>query len=173
MLSLTPAKVTPAPNGPATYYKIKQPITFAWNYTSLSATPSAIDILASCSTNAQMYTIASNYTITNATQSIVWDTGAYETNASAVLLTADYTLIIHDAAKDISATAQAGYLGTFDQFVFGMYQPQPKVDFKDFVCVTCNGALSSAERQALTVVFGTAALCVVSFGWFTGVVGLW
>lgn len=35
--------------------------------------------------------------------------------------------MIYDAAKGVSATAQAGYLGTFNQLVFGMYTPQPYV----------------------------------------------
>ncbi|KAI7054330.1 hypothetical protein KC343_g23009, partial [Hortaea werneckii] len=47
------------------YYKIgteagKNFVTFAWNYTSLSVTPSAVDVLASCSLNSQTYTIATN-----------------------------------------------------------------------------------------------------------------
>ena len=36
-----------------------------------------------------------------------------------------YTLIIYDAASSISATPQAGYLGVYNQFTFGMYLGQP------------------------------------------------
>ncbi|KAI7559822.1 hypothetical protein KC346_g22714, partial [Hortaea werneckii] len=74
------------------YYKIgteagKNFVTFAWNYTSLSVTPSAVDVLASCSLNSQTYTIATNLSITDPTQSVVWDTGKYQESATVPLLT--------------------------------------------------------------------------------------
>lgn len=116
--------VTPNPIAQATYYKAGDYVTFAWNYTSLSVTPSAVDILASCSLNSYTYTIATNMTITNATQAVTWDT-SLETGGSNPLLTATYTLIIYDAEKEISATPSAGYLDTYDQFTFGLYTPQP------------------------------------------------
>ena len=116
--------VTPNPIAQATYYKAGEYVTFAWNYTSLSVTPSAVDILASCSLNSYTYTIATNQTITNATQAITWDT-SLETAGPNPLLTATYTLIIYDAEKEISATPSAGYLDTYNQFTFGMYTPQP------------------------------------------------
>lgn len=55
------------------YYKIQDYITFAWNYTSLSVTPSAIDIMASCSKNQETYTLAMNVSVQE-TQSFTWDT---------------------------------------------------------------------------------------------------
>lgn len=160
------------------YYKIgteagKDFVTFAWNFTSLSVTPSAVDVLASCSLNSETYTIATNLTISHATQSVIWDTGKYQESATVPLLTETYTLIIHDAAKDVSATAGAGYLGTWSQFTFGMYTPQAYTPLSDWVCATCNGALSSTERQTLGFMFGMAGLTVLSFGWFTGAAGLW
>ena len=115
--------VTPAPFAGAQYYKIGDHVTFAWNYTSLSVTPSAIDILASCAINSQLYTIALNQSI-DATGAVTWDTGGYQSTATVPLLTETYTLVIYDAAKDISATPSAGYLGVYDQYTFGMYTPQ-------------------------------------------------
>lgn len=162
------------PSAAATsYYKIKDYVTFAWNYTSLSITPSAVDILASCSLNSATYTIATNQSISGATQAITWDTNKYQETASTTLLTGTYTLIIHDAAKEVSATAQAGYLGTYEQFTFGMYQPQPYTPLNEYVCATCNAAMSAMERQTWGFMLGMAALTVLSFGWFGGVAGLW
>ncbi|KAI7221162.1 hypothetical protein KC333_g1946 [Hortaea werneckii] len=160
------------------YYKIgteagKNFVTFAWNYTSLSVTPSAVDVLASCSLNSQTYTIATNLSISDPTQSVVWDTGKYQESATVPLLTETYTLIIHDAAKDVTATAGAGHLGSWSQFYFGMYTPQPYTPLSDWVCATCNGALSSVERQTLGFMFGMATVTVLTFGWFTGAAGLW
>lgn len=167
------AMITPAATAAASYYKIEDYVTFAWNYTSLSVTPSAIDILASCSANDATYTIALNQSVSGATGAVTWDTGAYQSTATIPLLTETYTLIIHDAAKAVSAVASAGYFATYEQFTFGMYIPQPYTPIADYVCATCNGAMSMAERQTLSVVLGTVVLTVVGFGWFTGVAGLW
>ena len=38
---------------------------------------------------------------------------------------ASYTLIIYDAGEAVTAVPSAGYLGTFDNYVFGMYTNQP------------------------------------------------
>ena len=115
--------VTPAALAGAQYYKIGDYVTFAWNYTSLSVTPSYIDVMASCSINSQMYTIASNQTV-DPTGAVTWDTGDYQATATVPLLTETYTLVVMDAAQDISATPKAGYLGVADQYTFGMYVPQ-------------------------------------------------
>ncbi|KAI9792253.1 MAG: hypothetical protein M1835_007971 [Candelina submexicana] len=105
------------------YYKVGDFVTFAWNYTSLSVSPKAIDIVATCSSNQHTYTLAVNQSV-GETNAVTWDTGAYQKTATVPLLTESYTLIIYDAAKEISATAQAGYLGQA-QFPFAMYTPQP------------------------------------------------
>ena len=75
--------ITPAPISGRQYYKIGDFVTFAWNYTSLSVTPSAINVMASCSLNSHLYTIAMNESV-QSTQAVTWDTGA-EATASAPL----------------------------------------------------------------------------------------
>lgn len=114
--------VTPAPIAAAQYYKIGDHITFAWNYTSLSVTPSYIDVIASCSSNSEAYTITANMSVAP-TGAVTWDTSLDATGV-APLLTDRYTLVIYDAEKGISATPSAGYLSTYQQYQFGMYIPQ-------------------------------------------------
>lgn len=162
--------LTPAVISGAQYYKIGDFITFGWNYTSLLATPTAIDIVASCSANKHIYTLAVNQTVSNATQAVTWDTGSYETgNPTVPLLTETYTLIIYDAASSISAAAQAGYLAPFNQFTFGMYFPQPYSDVGNgFQCATCSGALSDMERKALGFMLSMCAITILSATWFVG-----
>lgn len=116
---ITPAAAVAA----SQYFKIGDYVTLAWNYTSLSVTPSAIDVMASCSVNNQLYTIALNQSV-SPTGAVTWDTGGYQQTATIPLLTETYTLVIYDAAESVSATPKAGYLGTSDQFTFGMYIPQ-------------------------------------------------
>lgn len=164
--------ITPDAMSPASYYKIKDQITFAWNYTSLSSAPSAVDVLATCTANNALYTIAANETWEQ-TQTVIWDTGKYQSTGTVPLLTETYTLIIHDAQKDVSATAAAGYLGTWKQFTFGMYSPQPYTPMADYVCATCSSAMSLMEKQTYAFLFSMAGVTILTFGWFTGAAGLW
>jgi hypothetical protein len=117
------AMITPAAIAGRQVYKIGDWITFAWNYTSLSVTPSRIDILASCTANQATYTIALNHTV-EPTQTFLWDTGAFQASASPPLLTENYKLMIYDAESSFSAPPQAAYLAPFSGLTFGMYQKQ-------------------------------------------------
>lgn len=164
--------ITPNALSPASYYKIKDEVTFVWNYTSLSKAPTAIDVMATCTANQALYTISSNMTF-ESTQSIIWDTGKYQATGVTPLLTETYTLIVHDAAKDISATAKAGYLGTWNQFTFGMYEPQKYTPMADYVCATCNSGVSLMEKQTYGFMAAMIGVTLFTFGWFTGEAGLW
>lgn len=165
--------ITPSVMDGEQFYKIGDFVTFKWNYTSLEATPTAVNIMATCKENNQLYTIAMNQTITNATQAVTWDTGEYMRTAAADPLVVDkYTLIIYDADSSISANAQAGYLAVYNQYSFGMYTPQPYVPLDQFVCVTCSGALGDMEKRAVGMVVGMGVLTVLSFTWFVGGTGV-
>ncbi|KAJ6082371.1 hypothetical protein N7499_007245 [Penicillium canescens] len=153
------------------YYKIGEDVTFVWNYTSLSVTPSAVNVVASCSMNKQEYTLTSNMSV-KATGSVVWDTGKYQSSATIPLLTATYTLFVYDASKEIDDTASAGYLGSQNGYSFGMYTPQPYTPLNEFECATCSGAMSETSRQALKFTFGMAIITFASFTWFTGTAGI-
>jgi hypothetical protein len=165
--------ITPAVISGPQYFKIGDFVTFAWNYTDLLATPTAVDIVATCTANQQLYTIAANQTVGNSTGAVTWDTGAYQATAlQNPLLTQTYTLIIYDAASQISATAQPGYLAVYDQYTFGMYTPQPYTPLADWKCATCSGALSDMERRALGGMLGMCIITVLSFSWFVGGLGV-
>ena len=166
---------TPAIISGSQFYKIGDYVTFGWNYTSLLAAPTAIDIMATCTKNSQLYTIAANQTFDKETGHVTWDTGAYQaTNVQDPLLTETYTLIIYDADSSISATAQAGYLAVFNQYTFGMYTPMPYTPLADFQCVTCNGALGGLGNMAVGGVLAMSVVTVLSFTWFVGGTGvLW
>jgi len=165
--------MTPAVASGEQYFKIGDYVTFGWNYTSLEATPTAVNVLATCTANTQLYTIAMNLTLANNTNAVTWDTGSYQATAvQEPLLTETYTLIIYDAASSISATAQAGYLAVYDSYTFGMYAPQSYTPLADFQCATCSGALSDMHRGALGLVLGMGLLTVLSFTWFVGGTGI-
>jgi len=163
--------LTPSAIAAPSYYKIGDFVTFAWNYTSLSVTPSAIDVVASCQRNDQVYTIATNQSL-NGTQAVTWDTGAYQGTATVPLLTETYTLVVYDVDKGISAAPSAGYFGVFNQFTFGMYTPQPSTPLNEYKCATCSSGISDMERATLKFMLGMAIVTVLSFTWFVGGLGI-
>ena len=158
------AMITPSPFDGEQYYKVGDYVTFAWNYTSLSNTPSAIDVIASCSLNSATYTIAANMSV-DATATLVWDTGASETISNPFPV-ATYTLIIHDSSLDADAVASAGDLGAYNQYQFGMYTGQPYTPLSEFRCATCSSAVSLHEKQAMGVLLVTSLVTILSFTWF-------
>jgi hypothetical protein len=119
--------VTPNALAGTQFYKVGDWVTFAWNYTSLSVTPSAIDVLASCTANQATYTIAVNMSATE-TQ-VLWDTKSTP-DGQAPFLTENYKLLIYDSDLSATAAPRAGYLGAFTGFTFGMYLPQEYVSLK-------------------------------------------
>ncbi|KLJ09540.1 hypothetical protein EMPG_15034 [Blastomyces silverae] len=162
--------IEPAITDGPTYIKIGTTATFKWNYTSLIVSPTAVDVIAYCGKNDHSYTISGNMTVAP-TAEIKWDTGVYKTS-DVPLLTEDYTLIVYDNSKDPSAIPKPGELGTQSQFTFGMYHPQAYTPRQDFVCPSCNSAVSDMERQALKFIVGMSAVTVLSFTWFVTGVGL-
>jgi hypothetical protein len=161
--------ITPGIFSSASYYKVGDYITFAWNMTSLSVTPTAIDIMASCGANNNMYTLAVNQTVNGSTGAITWDTGDYQATATVPLLTETYTLIIMDAAMPaVTATAVYGGLPVYSNYRFGMYTPQPYSnssgnDDATFTCITCKSAASSLEAKSLAFMFGMVFITIASY----------
>lgn len=163
-------------NPPATagtqLYKIGDYVTWQWNYTSLQATPTGIDVLVSCSTVSETWTLTQNMSFAP-TGAFTWDTGAYQQTAVASpLLTEQYTLIIYDADSSITAPAAAGYLSVFEGFEFGMYLPQPYTPLSEWTCVTCNAAMSDNERHAIGFALTMSIVTVLSFTWFVTGLGI-
>ena len=180
--------ITPSALAQTSYYKVGDYVTFAWNYTSLSIQPSKIDVFVSCQANSATYTISNNASF-EPTGNVVWDTKP-EASGTAPLLTETYTLIIHDASKEVTSIPQAGHLGSYNQFQFGMYTPQPYTPLsgklpllpncryvtfgtdtsatEGWECATCSGALSAMDQQALKFMLGMCMITVLSFTWFAG-----
>jgi hypothetical protein len=164
--------VTPNALAGDQFYKVGDWVTFAWNYTSLSVTPSYIDVMASCSANQATYTLAVNMSATNT--KVLWDT-ENTPSGQPPFLTEKYTLLIYDSQSEVTTAPRAGYLAVFNQFTFGMYTPQPYVEWKDFQCANCvkNGALSATEKMTLRVLLLTSGTTIASLLFFTHNFGLW
>lgn len=106
-----------------TYVKVGDVATFKWKYTSLSVTPSAlnVELAVSADSQTQFYTLTTNMSAD--TTEFFWDTGDFPSNHTAELVNSMYTLYIFDSSSNVSAVASAGYLSVFD-YPFGVYIPQ-------------------------------------------------
>lgn len=157
-------------------YRIGEYVTFGWNYTNLQGTPTAVDVYASCSTSSATWTLTQNMTFSTK-GSYTWDTGDYQATAiSDPLVVAEYTLVIIDSDSSISATAEAGYLGPYSGFKFGLYTGRPYADLDangQFECATCSAALGAMERRAVGAAAAMSVVTVLSFTWFVAGFGGW
>lgn len=157
---------------PTPLYKIGDHVTLAWNYTSLQGTPTAIDVIVSCSANAGTWTLTSNMSFaTNV--NYVWDTTKEEKNVETPLLTNLFTLIIKDAQAAITDVPQPGYLGTYSGFRFGLYQKQPYENLSDWTCPgVCSAAAPNVDRSAVGLAVTMSVVSLLSFTWFVAGLGL-
>ncbi|KAL7940926.1 hypothetical protein V8C42DRAFT_202889 [Trichoderma barbatum] len=163
----TPNVFAPA----AALYKIGDFVTWGWNYTNVLGTPTAVDVLISCSANSETWTLTSNMTFKTSV-SYVWDSSVQETSVEQPLPVQMYTLIVKDSDAAITSFPEAGYLGTFSTFTFGLYTPRPYVDFPDWKCDACNAALSKFDHQALGFAVTMGLVTVLSFTWFVAGLGM-
>jgi hypothetical protein len=157
--------ITPAPTLGSQLYKIGDNITWAWNYTDVSATPTAIDVLVSISTT-QVWTLTQNMTFAP-TATFTWDTSDYASAVNQPLGTEQYTLVIYDAQSAVTAAGEAGYLAAFNGFQFGMYTPQPYQSFDEgWTCAVCSAAAGGTDRYAFGFALMMSIITVMSFTWF-------
>ncbi|KAK2062519.1 hypothetical protein LY76DRAFT_589379 [Colletotrichum caudatum] len=164
--------ITPAPAQQAiNLYKIGDYVTWGWNYTNLQATPTAIDVLVSCSAMAQTWTLTQNMSFAQPA-SFTWDSSVQASDPSAPLRNDEYTLIIYDAESSVSATAPAGYLGVSNTFKFGMYLPQQYTPLSDWNCAVCKSSAPSLNNKAVGMAVGMSMATVASFTWFVAGLGM-
>ncbi|KND92602.1 hypothetical protein TOPH_02529 [Tolypocladium ophioglossoides CBS 100239] len=158
--------LTPATNvEPTVLYKIKDQVTWGWNYTSLQGTPTAIDVLVSCSSASATWTLTSNMTFATSVN-YVWDTKKQADDPEAPLLTEMYTLIVKDSDSAITAAPEAGYLGVYSGFKFGLYTAQPYTPYPEWTCPGCSDASSFFSHQPLGLAVTMSVVTFFSFTWF-------
>ncbi|PHH92815.1 hypothetical protein CDD83_4724 [Cordyceps sp. RAO-2017] len=164
--------LTPAPNvEPTPLYKMRDHVTWGWNYTSLLGTPTAIDVMVSCSTASETWTLTNNMSFTTMVN-YVWDTSVEADSVEKPLLNAMYTLIVKDSDADMTAPPEPGYLGTYKGFTFGLYSPKPYTPYPDWTCTGCSDASSLLDRQALGLAVVMSIVTFLSFTWFVAGLGL-
>lgn len=164
--------LTPQTTLTSALYRIGEFVTLGWNYTNVQVTPTAVDIVISCTTASESWTLTSNMTY-ETSGALTWDTGTFQSDSvQQPLLVEQYIMYIYDADSSISATAGPGELTAAAAMTFGLYTGQPYTPLASgWVCATCSGAMSSSERQAIGFLITVSAITVASFTWF--VTGIW
>lgn len=157
--------------GSTILYKIGNEIEWAWNYTSLRGTPTAVDVLVSCATASETWTLSSNMSFATSVN-FTWDTTKQRDDTEQPLLTELYTLIVKDSDAEMSDSPEAGYLGVYSGFTFGLYAPQPYTPMADWKCIACNAAAPSLNSQAVSLAFFMSVITFLSFTWFVTGFGL-
>jgi hypothetical protein len=156
---------TPALTDGYQIYKIGQPVTFKWNYTSIQASPTAINVEAYCTDGATYFTIAGN--VSADTTEVVWDTGDYQQTATAKLPGATYTLWIYDASKDRTAVPSPGYLYGYSLLQFGMYSPRAPTPLSEFKCASCDfNSAGLNDPRTVRALLGMGLVTALTFVWF-------
>ncbi|EFZ01010.1 hypothetical protein MANI_018330 [Metarhizium anisopliae] len=157
---------------PSGLYKISDYVTWSWNYTSLLGTPTAIDVLVSCSAASETWTLTGNMSFQTAVN-YVWDTKQQANDIQSPLGVQQYTLIVKDSDASITQAPEPGYLGAYASYSFGMYTGQPYTAYPDWTCPgTCSAAASAFDRQAVGLAIATSIVTFLSFTWFVAGLGL-
>ncbi|KAJ8119964.1 hypothetical protein ONZ43_g3204 [Nemania bipapillata] len=163
------AMISPPTTSAMPLYRIDNtdPITWKWNYTSLQGTPSAIDVLISCSKATATWTLTQNMTFAP-TATFTWDSNKFQQEQIGSQLPVElYTLIIYDAEGSVTDTAEPGYLAPYSGFQFGLYTSKPYTSLNEWKCVTCSAAPGGPlDRQALGFAVTMTMFTVLSFTWY-------
>ena len=118
--------ITQPPQTATSFYKIapSQLITFAWNFSSILATPTHLTVSAVCD-NGNTYPVGpTNGIIPGTATSVVWDVYSYQqNNPNTPLAQASYTLNIWDD-RGPNAPRAPGYLQENSGLKFALYTPQ-------------------------------------------------
>lgn len=152
-------------------YKIGDNVELGWNYTSLQGTPTAIDVLVSCSVASETWTLTSNMTFETSVN-FLWDTNDQADAVESPLLTEMYTLIIKDSEAEISDRPEPGYLGSYQGFTFGLYRPAAYTPLSEWECTACNAGPGGFDGQAIKLAIVMSFITICSFTWFVTGLGL-
>ncbi|KAH7882479.1 hypothetical protein F5I97DRAFT_373646 [Phlebopus sp. FC_14] len=158
--------VTQPPQQSTSYFKIaeNQPITFAWNFSYILATPTHLTVSAVCE-NGNTYPVGpTNGIIPGTATNVIWDTYSYQTSHPQLpLAQAKYTLKIWgDQGPD--APRAPGYLTPNSALQFALYTPQPYTPIgSGWTCAGCSSAISQYMAQpAFTGLVATLLIMFLS-----------
>jgi hypothetical protein len=150
--------ITQPPQTTIAFFKIaqSQPITFAWNFSYVLSTPSALTVSAICE-NGNTYPVGpTDGKIPGTATSVVWDAYDWQqSNANSPLAQATYTLEIFDQRGPGSARAP-GLLQPNNALKFALYTPQQYTPISSgWQCAGCKSDAVPTAHPAFFCVFLT------------------
>ncbi|PVF94562.1 hypothetical protein CPB86DRAFT_788953 [Serendipita vermifera] len=152
------------------YYKIApdNPVTFGWNYTSVSHLPETLHVSAYCQFNGNSYPIGpteSSGVFVGAPTQVVWDPYAYEQAPGALpLAAAEYTLRIFDERGE-NIQIRGGYLTPYTGTKFSLYKPQAYTPLESWSCPGCSSGYEGAPvTRPMTIALLSTLLIVFLSG---------
>ncbi|KAF9041645.1 hypothetical protein BJ165DRAFT_1416198 [Panaeolus papilionaceus] len=141
---------TQPPATVTSFYKIapSQFITFGWNLTSLSVTPTKLTFSAVCE-NGNTYPVGPTDGVVALSGEVVWDVNSYQVaNPDTPLVQAKYTLHVWDE-RGPNAPRRGGYFQHNSAVQFALYTPQPYTPLTSgWTCAACSGASTYAAHPA-------------------------
>ncbi|KAF8526594.1 hypothetical protein BU17DRAFT_82706 [Hysterangium stoloniferum] len=150
------------------FYKIapSQPITFGWNLTSLSITPTQLTVSAFCSANGNTYPVGpTDGVIAGDATQVVWDLYSYQqAHPTQPLIIASYTLQIQDA-HGLTALPAPGRFAPFTGATFALYSPEPYTPLASWSCAGCSSATLNTGSSPLLISIIATFLAFVLGGW--------
>jgi hypothetical protein len=105
------------------FYKISpsETITFGWNITSLSVTPTHFTVSAYCASNGNTYSVGpTNGIIDGTATQILWNPATEATPIPQ----GTFTLFVQDE-RGLDVAPSPGYFSPNKQLIFALYSPQP------------------------------------------------
>ncbi|KAI0076503.1 hypothetical protein K474DRAFT_1684771 [Panus rudis PR-1116 ss-1] len=157
--------ITQPPQTATSYYKIAQgnTVTFAWNFTSLLATPTSLTVSA-VADNGNTYPVGpTDGIIPGTATSVEWDLFSYnQANPSRPLAQATYTLHIWDD-RGPGAPLSPGRFHENNALRFALYNPQSYTPLASWDCSGCNNAAWSSVSPTHPVFVSLLATIVIMF----------
>lgn len=157
----------PPQTGNPSFYKIapSNTITFAWNYTSLSITPTSITVTAFCAANGYNYPVGGangDGVYPGSVTSINWDPYAYQNSPGALALAQEtYTLRIQDE-RGANAVGTPGMLSAYSALKFALYKPGQATPLDQWSCPDCNAAMNLALHPGFISMVVTFTVMILS-----------
>ncbi|THH08742.1 hypothetical protein EW146_g8899 [Bondarzewia mesenterica] len=152
--------ITSPPQTSVAFFKLapSQPITFAWNFTSLYSTPAHLTLSAVCDNGITYPVGPTDGIIPGTATSVVWDAwGFQESNPASPLPQATYTLNIFDERGPGVARAP-GLFSPNNNLKFALYTPQPYTPIS-------SGEYFYVLGSAFICIRGHTDACLCDAGW--------
>ncbi|KAF9471992.1 hypothetical protein BDN70DRAFT_819312 [Pholiota conissans] len=158
--------ITKPPQTATSFFKVApgETITFAWNFTSILATPTSLTVSAVCA-NGNTYPVGpTDGHIPGTATEVLWDVGSYQqNNPQNPLPMASCTLHVWDD-RGPGASIKPGFMQENSGLQFALYTPQAYTPLASgWTCAACSdGVMGFTAHPAFVSLIVTIFIAVFS-----------